>query len=60
MNVTVEKKRHTTPRPACKVTQVRQPPKPSRQTATAMRDALAGRGLKTFPDMQSLMTHIGL
>ncbi len=60
MNITAEKKRHTPPRTACKVTQARQPPKPSRQTAAAMRDALAGRGLKTFPDMQSLMAHIGL
>ncbi len=59
MNVTVEKKQQTT-RSATKVSQTRQPHKPSRQTTAAMRDALAGRGLKTFPNMQSLMGHIGL
>lgn len=60
MNVTAEKKRQTTARAICKVAQVRKSPKPTRLTASAMREALAGRGLKTFPNMQSLMTHIGL
>ena len=60
MNVTVEKKRHAVTRSASKGTQTRQPSKPSRQTVSSMRDALAGRGLKTFSNMQSLMTHIGL
>jgi hypothetical protein len=60
MNVTAEKKRNTTLRAACKVAQVRQHPKPTRLTASAIREALAGKGLKTFPNMQSLITHIGL
>ncbi len=57
MNTTSEKKKQAGSSP------VKSRPgtfrKPSTRTVSAMRDALAGKGLKTFPDVQSLIACIG-